>query len=205
MVLMSEQAPAPESTDSDSDELLLTRFAAGHRESFGRFHARHAGEVQRFLLGLRLGLDHQQVEDVVQEVFLKILLGGHAGYDPTRGGARGYVLGIARHLALDLCRRPRTTSWAAATAERTADPARDVSERISRDEQRLAIADAMSALEPEQRTVLALRHMNHLKMRELADALSCSLPTARSRLRSAARLFAQELRKRDVVGQEVLP
>ena len=42
----------------------------------------------------------------------------------------------------------------------------------------------------EQREALALRHANRVTMQELADCLSCSVPTARSRLRAAARSFA---------------
>jgi len=43
-----------------------------------------------------------------------------------------------------------------------------------------------------------------LTMEELAGSLGCSVPTARSRLRQAARLLATELRRRGVVPQEDL-
>ena len=61
----------------------------------------------------------------------------------------------------------------------------------------------LSALEPELRTAIVLRHVNGLTMQELATALDCSVPTARNRLRRAAHLLARELRLRGVVPGEV--
>ncbi len=69
-------------------------------------------------------------------------------------------------------------------------------------ERREQVAAALEALEREHRTVIALRHVNGLGMGELAQALTCSRPTARARLRSASHLFALELRRRGLVPGE---
>ena len=61
------------------------------------------------------------------------------------------------------------------------------------------ICEAMEALETADRAVLVMRHINRLKMEELALALFCSVPTARSRLRAAAERFARQLRKRGIL------
>ena len=82
------------------------------------------------------------------------------------------------------------------------DDGSGVGDRLERAEADGLVQDALAALKPEQRSALALRHTSRLTMRELADALSCSVPTARSRLREAARLFAAELRTRGLVPAE---
>ena len=61
----------------------------------------------------------------------------------------------------------------------------------------------MAALPPEHRTVLVLRHTHGLKLREVADALSCTPRTGRNRLRAAAILLQGELERRGILGEEV--
>ena len=78
----------------------------------------------------------------------------------------------------------------------------DTPERAERAERRDLVQDALAALAPEQRAALALRHATRLTMQELANSLSCSIPTARSRLREAAHRFSVELRSRGVLEAE---
>ena len=51
--------------------------------------------------------------------------------------------------------------------------------------------------------MISLRHVSQLTMPELAIALGCSVPTARSRLRMAVRRLAAALRERGVDPGEV--
>jgi RNA polymerase sigma-70 factor (ECF subfamily) len=182
---------AEPTTDTSAD---LVRLAlAGDGEAFGALYDRHAGDVQRVVLGLRLGLGREEVEDAVQETFLRALrdLGR---YDPARP-LRGWVLGIARNVAVDRCRRAdvRAATPLDDAALASGGPAGD--EEASRVERAALVGRALAALEPEQRAALALRHVDGVTMEELALALDCSVPTARARLRAAAHLLAAALRR----------
>ena len=78
MTLVSELSP----------EECARRCLGGDREAFGSIYDRYAGDVQRLLIAMRIGLDHQEVEDAVQETFLR-LYRGLAGLDldkPLRHG-----------------------------------------------------------------------------------------------------------------------
>ena len=81
-----------------------------HRAQLEEIHREHGVEMQRFLIGLRLHLDAQQLEDALQEVYLRLLTQLHAGrgaiarYDARRGTQRAYVLGVLRHVAIDRIR-----------------------------------------------------------------------------------------------------
>jgi RNA polymerase sigma-70 factor (ECF subfamily) len=57
------------------------------------------------LLGVarRLVRDTALAEDIVHDAFLKIWAGA-AGFDPTRGSARGWMFSVTRHLALNYIR-----------------------------------------------------------------------------------------------------
>jgi RNA polymerase sigma factor (sigma-70 family) len=169
------------------------RALAGNAEAFGAVYAELAPQVQRFLLGLRLGLGQQSVEDAVQETFLR-LLRDRDRVDPTRP-LRPFVLGIARNVGLKLCsRRPLGDS------EAHPEPVVVTPDGAALREEQAIVQEAVSALAPEHRAALSLRHLGELSMRELAQALDCSVPTARARLREAAQLLALELRRRGVEG-----
>lgn len=194
---MIEAVAEPSTT---STAVLVSRALAGDGEAFAAIYHRHADDVQRVIVSLRLRLRREEVEDAVQDTFLR-LLHDLPRVDPARS-LRGYVLGIARNVALDRCRRARVRA-----AEPLADTAPDAragraERRAERAEESELVARALEALDPERRAALALRHVQGLTMDELALALDCSVPTARARLRDAAALLGRELRR---LGLEVQP
>lgn len=176
---------APDASADDEPDALL----AGDAAAFGRAYDRHGPEVHRFLRGLRLGLDAQEQEDALQETFLRLYrqLRDGPGWDTSRP-LRPYLLGIARHVALDLARRPRP-----GPLER--EPRGDERDAALAGERAALVQRALGALPPDARAALLLRHVHGLRTPELAEALACSLPTARARAEDAARLFAVELRR----------
>jgi len=168
--------------------------------TFAELYQELAPEVRRFLIGLRLPLPRQDHEDALQETFLR-LYRGWSRYDGSRPLV-AYALGIARHVAIDLCRKAPPVAV-------PLDPERDkgassTSDRVDAAERGRLVDAALQALDPELRSVLTLRHVNGLKMQDLADSLQCSLPTARARLREAGHRFAIELRRLGLVPGEVI-
>lgn len=157
-----------------------------------------APDVHRLLVGLG-ALGRAEVEDAVQETFVR-LVRDLPRFDRSRA-LRPFVLGVARHVAIDTMRRRRTLEQA---TERVASDARHVTHEPSSDtavkaEQRARVQEALAAVEPELRSLLVLRHTSRVTMRELAEGADCSVPTARQRLGKAARRFAVELKLRGVI------
>jgi RNA polymerase sigma factor (sigma-70 family) len=153
---------------------------------FGRFYERHVGAVVSYL-GARVR-GAELVFDLTAETFARAL--EHRDqYDPTRGPAVAWLLGIARHLIIDAARR------------------RQVSDRsrlrlglapIVLDDEQLARIDARSmvdlraalaALAPEEREAVIRRVLCEQPYAELAAHLRCSEQVARKRVsRGLARL-----------------
>lgn len=173
---------------------LVERALADDANAYGELYDLLAPKIQRYLCSLASRLSHSEVEDAVQETFLR-LFRGLESFDRTRSLVP-YVLGIARLVALELGRKRKLTSKDLGNLVSTDTPTPDRAERLER---RGLVQDALSALAPEQQAALALRHATRLTMQELADSLSCSIPTARSRLREAAHRFSVELRSRGVL------
>lgn len=193
--------PSTSSLDAADDQALLARARRGDGEAMGLLYDRRARDVERFLAGLRLGLPAAELQDAVQETFLR-LLGRLDAVDPERP-VRPFLLGIARHVALDLQRRRASgpTTGDAAPDERAPSDEGPIGQADAREERAL-VHEALGALEPEDRLLLVLRHVNGLTMQELADAIDRSVPTARARLRAAAARFARELARRGIPPRE---
>ncbi|MGE0709664.1 MAG: RNA polymerase sigma factor [Planctomycetota bacterium] len=167
-------------------------------EAQRELYERLVGEAGRFLLGLRLGLSAGEVEDALQETFVR-LFRALPRFDPERE-VLPYALGIARHVALDLlAKRPEA---AGSEVEGLTAGGRTVGSDAAREEERDLVNEALQAIGTEHAAVLTLRHQNGLTMAQLAEALECSVPTARKRLRDAARLLRGELAARGVGREE---
>lgn len=182
-------------------ELTVRRALSGDGDAFGAIYDQHVQDVHRLLLGLRLGLSREELEDAVQETWMRVLR-DLPRYDTGRA-LRPWILAIARHVAVDRCRRAQVRAAESlepgALVDGGASPG---AETAARAERAGLVAAAMAALDPEHRAALALRHLDGLSMDDLAVALGCSVPTARARLRGAAHLLAGELRRRGLSSQE---
>ncbi len=85
------------------DERLLERASRGDADAVSTLFARHQASIYRYAVHM-CGRDAG--DDVVQETFLTVMR-QPGRYDPQRGPVIGYLLGIARNLALKrLASRP---------------------------------------------------------------------------------------------------
>ena len=84
-----------------SDEVLISRIAAGDRLAMQVLYARHHVRVYRFVL--RLVRNEATAEDLISEVFLDIWR--QAGKFEGRSAASTWMLSIARFKALSTLRR----------------------------------------------------------------------------------------------------
>ena len=83
-----------------------------------------------------------------------------------------YVLGIARNTAIETIRRQDRLRKLEGKG-RTPQP-QHVVEDASRSERKEIVHEALAALSPEHRTVVVLRYTHGLKLREVAEILSCT-------------------------------
>lgn len=150
----------------------------------------HAATVWRALR--HFGMSEREVEDAVQEVFVIVHRQLHAGTEPTH--LRAWLYGIAWRVAAAHRRKAHRRHEVVSDAiEPEADSSRNPARLLER-QQRLAKLDrALSALPDEQRAVFLLYELEELSMREVAEAIGCSLNTAFSRLYAARKKVIAEL------------
>ena len=176
---------------SDAD---LLRDAERDPEGFGLFYRRH----ERLVLGffMRASGRGELAVDLAAETFARALE-CHRDFEPERGEARSWLLGIARHVFARTLTRGRVESSARA---RRGMAALTLDERLiaSVEETVSALADDvveewLSALTAEQRVAVRGRVIDERSYRELARELECSEAVVRQRVHRGLSLIREEM------------
>ncbi len=163
---------------ADRDDLLS--LTPGSAEKLEGVVARHGGRVLRYIYS-RLN-DRQTCEDLTQEVFMRLCQGG---YDGT-ASPMTWIFTIARRCVIDhlrrLGRQPpglRISEGFERQDHRVSDP----SQNLSRQDEDERIRRWLLELPVEQAEAVRLRIIAGLSFAQTAEAMDCSVPTAKSRLR----------------------
>ena len=180
------------------DATLLARCQASRdRGAFHQLYERHVGVLLGF--ARRVTGDGALAEDVVQESFVRLF----QSIDNVDVGRplRPYLLRIAHNVCLDLLKRGRRfAEREGGDMDEAATPS--TAEAVEAGERQAAIARALNRLAPESRSLIVLRHVQGLKLKQLAELQDCTERTVRNRLRSAAVLFERALQEQGVLCWE---
>lgn len=153
------------------DRELWERICRGDSAAFDGFYRDCAPRLRNFLRQL-LG-NTQAAEDVMQETFLQLWRKPN-GFHPENGALRSYVFGIGRKRAAEWWRQ----------AHPVEGTKRECAQRATAESASL-VADVLSRIEEEQRSLLWLREAEGFSYVELANILEIPLGTVRSRLFAA--------------------
>lgn len=176
---MDEALPAEEAA-------LLAEVAGGDRGApLEELFRRYAGRLYAFGLGL-LG-DPGLAEELVQESFVRLWRQA-ARYDPARGSVAAFVFALARHIAVDLWRRPSSRPLPVDLRPDGAggDPAGAVVDAV-------AVRRALDALSPAHREVIELSYGSGLTQSEIARLVGIPLGTVKTRTYHALRALKVQL------------
>ncbi|MFQ5843692.1 MAG: sigma-70 family RNA polymerase sigma factor [Planctomycetota bacterium] len=176
--------------DPTDDRLLVERTRGGDREAFRLLVERYQRRVFALLYGILR--DAHEVEDVAQEVFLKVYTRIHAFDGQSRFYTWLYRVAVnqAKDHLKKLRRRPAV---ALDESEPPPDTAAGPPQRAQVAELRRRVRSAIAGLPERYRTVLALREPEGLAYREIAGVLEVSLGTVESRLHRARAMLKRRL------------
>jgi RNA polymerase sigma-70 factor (ECF subfamily) len=151
-----------------------------------------------YAVALRITGDRETAEEVVQDVFQNVWQAA-GSFQPGVGSFTAWLLGIARHRAIDATRSKRERARA---REQTLDDFRPAGEESSLERevaQRLlrgTVRTALEALPANQRQAIELAYYGGLTRAEIAERLNEPLGTVKTRLRLGL------LKLRDLLQQE---
>lgn len=145
-------------------------------------------------IGLKLLGNPEQVDDLVQDVFLAAQQKIESLQDPA--AVRGWLATVTVRMARRRLRRRRLLTWVGLYE------APDISAALavhSNQEERVLLTrvfDALDRLPVEQRLAWTLRYLEGERLQRVAELCGCSLATAKRRITQAQRLL------QEVVGHE---
>jgi RNA polymerase sigma-70 factor (ECF subfamily) len=185
-----------------TDEALMEEFRGGSTRAFERLLKRHRRPMFNFI--------HRQVgseslaEDLFQEVFLRIVKAAPSYRQEAKFTT--WMYRIARNLCIDHARRSKHRRAASLDQEmengdghrgrmvdRVADEKPGTDRRAMGRQLQGQLARAVDSLSEEQREVFLMREFLNLRFREIAEIVSCSENTVKSRMRYALEHLRREL------------
>jgi RNA polymerase sigma-70 factor, ECF subfamily len=187
---------------SEVDDVgLLERARRGDEDAFSQLFARYQRAVYRYAAYM-CGQDAG--DDIVQETFLAVLR-QTARHDAPRGTVVGYLLGIARHVAMKrLALRGQDESLRHGASDEGGTPSQSgiedvtvvrssVLDDLTRAETIDAVRAAVQSLPPAYREVVVLCELDEMDYAAAAGIVECPLGTIRSRLHRARTLLTAKL------------
>ena len=167
-----------------SDKTLIRRIAAGDQSAMRALFARYRVRVYRWLL--RLVDDESLAEDLLSEVFLD--LWRHAASFEARSSLSTWLLAIARHKALSARRRRTDAELDEATVSTVPDDPEVTLQKKNRAE---ALRQSLLQLSPDHREVIDLAYYHGKSVKEIAEIVSISEATVKTRIFYARRKLAE--------------
>jgi RNA polymerase sigma factor (sigma-70 family) len=165
---------------------LGARLAVDRQGAIDEIYAALGSTVLRYLQRL---VGHEDAEDVLQRVFYEVWR-HNSRYDPSRS-LTAWVLGIARHRAIDHLRHQRNIAVALESlGDVPGEDGREWAERYARARQ---VRNALNRLPDEQREVLALAYFGGYTQSEIAAYLDLPLGTVKARASRGLRRLADLL------------
>jgi RNA polymerase sigma-70 factor (ECF subfamily) len=141
----------------------------------------------------RLGVFGRDVDDLVDEVFLRIHT-NLGSYDPTRP-LRPWIFAFAFRAASDYRRLARHRIQLGLDNVDGLDAAPNPEEAFARREASRLVEGALEAISMNNRAVFVMYEIDGVDMKEIARSLEIPLHTAYSRLRLARATFAAKVRE----------
>ena len=171
----------------DDLAVLLQRCAAGDRGAFEHVYKSQAPR----LYGLALSITRQpsSAADAVQEALLQVWRNA-ARFDPARGHAESWLIGLVRYRALDIARKHAREAPQDALPEKI-DESPDALSQLMASSEGQALARCLDELPTERRRLIEQAFTQGLSHSELAGKLGEPLGTIKSWIRRSL----QALRK----------
>src|SRR5262252_2880548 len=177
--------------DTSSDETLIRRIAGGDQLAMRTLFARHRVALYRWLL--RLVRDEALAEDLLSDVFLDVWR--QAASFRGRASVSTWLLAIARHMAASARLRRNDAELDEATVSTVPDPADDAEVTLQKKNRAEALRQSLHRLSPDHREVIDLAYYHGKSVKEIAEIVSISEATVKTRMFYARRKLAELVEK----------
>lgn len=187
-------------SERDVDAKLVARVQAGDKAAFDLLVLKYQRKILRLLS--RMLRDQSEIEDVMQEAFIK----AYRALPQFRGDSAFYTwlyriaINTARNWMASQARRPSSPSLHQSEDGETFDEIDNLTDNntpesmLASREIAESVNQTIQELPAELRTAIVLREIEGLSYEEIAEAMGCPIGTVRSRIFRAREAIATKLR-----------
>jgi RNA polymerase sigma-70 factor, ECF subfamily len=198
---LNAPSPTPELepvVDHTEDIAMLQRVGRRDVAAFQELYRKFSGLLYSTIH--RVLNDHQDTEDIMQEVLMQIWQKAHL-YEPTKGKPLTWISTMARNRAIDRIRSKQRRSRLNDTFEQETKPLQpefneDTSDLVISGENDRTLQKAVLDLSPEQREAIQLAYFDGLTQSEIAERLHEPLGTVKARIRRGVQRLEQSVRRK---------
>jgi RNA polymerase sigma-70 factor, ECF subfamily len=165
--------------EADAAAALLARCAGGDRAAFRSLYDRWGSRL--YGIALRITRQEAMAADATQDAFVQIWQQAHR-FDPLRGSADAWLIGILRYRALDIVRL-RAREVGGYEPEEREDETPDALARLVDSAEGAALYRCLNELEEDRRRLVVLAFVDGLSHSELAARMNAPLGTVKSWIR----------------------
>lgn len=165
------------------DEQIMQEVRAGNVGKLEVLFDRHSRALFRYFV--RLTSDRSWSEDLVQEVFFRILKYRHT-YEPETS-FRAWMYQVGRNVWIDQASRRKNEVALPEEAGEIGSAEMPPDRQAQSREEAALLRRALASLPPEKREVLVMSRYQELKYDEIAAALKCEVGTVKVRVYRALR------------------
>lgn len=175
---------------------LIQQVASGDKIAFRQLYLRYERLIFQYLL--RLIHDHEQAEDLLQEVFLAVWKGAPGFRGKSK--VKTWIYHIAHNQAVSWLRAHHPTIHLDEGLADISETHLQLESQVAASLQQDRIRQALDQLTPEHREVLELAYFHELSYREIADIAGCPVGTVKSRASFARRYLGSILNSSELNG-----
>ena len=177
------------------DEKLMISIAKGDKRAFDEIYNRYSGPLLGYFTRM-LWRDREKAEDFVHDLFAKIIRKPEL-FDPGRT-FKTWVYSVANNMCKNEYKKQeirKNTSNGLDESYNVRDDNFDVYRELEDRQFRDVLEQRLMDIDPKHSEVFRLRHENGLSIKEIAEVLSLSDGTVKSRLFYATKYLAQRLKE----------
>ena len=170
-----------------TDNAVMAEVSAGRVARLAVLFERYHRALFRYFISMNS--HREQAEDLVQEVFFRILR-YRTSYDPAQSFT-AWMYQIARNAGVDQGRKRRVAEVVDIDSFALASSAPGPEESASRGQDLALLRRAMNQLPQDKREVLVLSRFQGMKHEDIAEVLGCEVGTVKVRVYRALRALEQ--------------
>jgi RNA polymerase sigma-70 factor (ECF subfamily) len=179
--------------NSFTDEELMKALSKGDQRAFDELYKRFYGQLLGYFKNMLWG-DREKAEDMVHDIFAKIIK--NPDYFDSNRSFRTWLFSVASNMCKNEYKKQavRKNTTTGVEDYRSISSSTNVLAEVQDIQFQQAFEENLAKMDEKHREVFALRHLEGLSMKEIAEVMEINEGTVKSRLFYATKFLAEKLK-----------